>query len=671
MNRFYTSMLLFVLMLLPFAFEARADESIKGDHIQISLVAPQQFGAGKTTMGIRYVIDPEWHIYWKNPGDSGSAPKFNVTSETADLGPIQWPAPKRLPVGDLVNLGYDGSVILPFEITPKSGEDKTGFEARIEWLVCDKGECIPGFGTLTLNRPVGATEKWDDTDLAEVRANVARVPQHSSKSSWKITDIQSDATTLTVAVTGSGDLKALDLFPTDGKTLRPQPPTKTVKNDTATFAIAIQPSQKAARNPGFILVEGNQAWEWNAPAPTPLTKPSAAAAVDFMSLLILFFSSFIGGVILNFMPCVLPVLSIKFLSISQTPPAQRAKDSLLYTAGVLVTFSVLGGIFLGLRSAGASVGWGFQLQSPPVVLALVVLFWLMALNFLGVFEFGDSIMNAAGNSKYSGAFATGILSVFVAAPCTGPFMGTALGAAATLPALQSLAIFIFLGLGLASPFVLVAFSPQLRRIIPRPGAWMEKLKQFFAFPLIATVIWLLWVLHLQVGTDALPWSLGTLLALSFVMWWRKNFRRGHWVMWALAVLMVIYVGVDFNRRANETPAVAAARDGLWDSFSPAKVEEARNQGKHVLIDFTAAWCITCQYNKKTVLRTKPIEALFQDKNVALFEADWTKQDPVITEALSKLGRNSVPVYVFYPAGQNDAKILPQILTPSVIEGLFQ
>jgi thiol:disulfide interchange protein DsbD len=247
-------------------------------------------------------------------------------------------------------------------------------------------------------------------------------------------------------------------------------------------------------------------------------------------------------------------------------------------------------------------------------------------------------------------------------------MGTALGAAAVLPALESLLIFIFLGLGLASPFLLVAVSPQARKIIPKPGAWMDKLKQFFAFPLVATVIWLLWVLHLQVGIDALPLSMGALLLLTFAFWWKNNFRRGFFLFALIAVLALIYVGRDFNSRA-----ASASSESLvtWEAFSPAKVQAARAEGKSVFIDFTAAWCITCQFNKKTVLRTTAIEKLFKEKNVALYEADWTKQDPIITEELAKFGRNSVPVYIFYSPGKAEAKILPQLLTPSIIEGLFQ
>lgn len=658
----------FILFFTFFSFQSFAAESIDAQHIHVSFVAPKQFGPEKTTIGLRYSMDSKWHVYWKNPGDSGTTPKFEFVSKEAKVGPVLWPVPKRISFGDLVNFGYEGSVVLPFEITPEPNQTNLNLEVALEWLVCDEGECIPGFASLTLNRPIADKEKWVAEDLVEVNLHLSQVPKETTNSKWKINDLKQKGETLSVSVQGTENSDPLDLFPADGLAVRPQAPIKTKISDAVLFEFKLQAGVTAIQETDFVLYDGIQSFEWKKlPVQVASFEPTA---MEFNSFLILLLSSFIGGIILNFMPCVLPVLSIKFISISQTPSAGRLKEALLYSAGVLVTFSVLGGFFLILRSAGASVGWGFQLQSPPVVFALIILFWLMALNFLGVFEFGTGVMNTAGRSSRTGAFATGILSVFVAAPCTGPFMGTALGAAATLPVLESLAIFIFLGLGLAFPFLLVALSPQARGLIPRPGAWMEKLKQFFAFPLIATVVWLLWVLNLQIGTDALPISLGVLLFLSFSLWAGKNFKRSQIILWILSILSIAYVAKNFQQRLNETSEQKAS-EKIWQSFSPTKVKEMRAQGKPIFIDFTAAWCITCQVNKKTVLRTSAIEKLFNDKNVALFEADWTKQDPLITEALAKLHRNSVPVYVFYPANSSEPKILPQILTPSAIEGLFQ
>lgn len=664
--KFLIATLISFLASFLFQNQTFAAESIQGEHIQVSVLAPQQWGPGQSWFAFTYKVDPHWHIYWKNPGDSGSAPKFNFTITGAQVSEPFWPAPQRLPVGDLVNLGYEKAVTLPFQITPQVGASQIHIEVKMEWLVCNEEGCLPGFGTLALIRPVSAEEKWSPAEGDLIRQALARLPQKPDQSSWKIKSVRQHADEVVISVTGTGNVDPLDIFPTDGTNLRPQAPVKTKQKNGVSFAIKVQPGVKEIKSTGFVLSDGEKSVEWSDMKVSPVQ--FEATDVDLSSLLMLLLFSFVGGVLLNFMPCVLPVLTIKFLSISQTKPADRLKDALLYTTGVLLTFSVLGAVFLALRSAGASVGWGFQLQSPFVVLTLIVLFWLMALNFLGVFEFGTSVMNAAGRSTQTGSFATGILSVFIAAPCTGPFMGTALGAAATLPALESLAIFICLGLGLASPFVLVAVSPQARKLIPRPGAWMEKLKQVFAFPLFATVIWLLWVLHLQVGVDALPFSLGALLLISFALWLGRNLPRTQVLLWILCIVMLAYVGHDLKQRAESTSAASLVQ---WESFSPDKVAAARAQGRPVLIDFTAAWCITCQFNKKTVLKSSATEQLFKDKNVALFEADWTKQDPIITEALAQFGRNSVPLYLFYPAGSSEAKILPQILTPSAIEGIFK
>jgi hypothetical protein len=486
-------------------------------------VAPEQFGPGKTTTGIRYVMDPEWHIYWKNPGDSGTAPKFVFNSKGAEVGPIQWPAPARLPVGDLVNLGYEESVILPFEVTTSAGEKNVNIEVQLEWLVCSKSECIPGFGTLTANRPVGADEKWKESDISEVRKNMLRVPQVSAASPWKITNYKLIEDSLVVTVSGTGDKSKLDIFPTDGISLRPQVPTKEVKGSDILYTFKLQPGV-AIDKTGFVLSDGEKSWEWSDLQVGPV-KPGSA--------------------------------KIDFTNGSYT---ENAGSLFIYIGRACHLYGV-GRYFLGTSLCGSRR------------------------------RMGISIAISAG-----GIGIDCFILVDVSVCPAGPFMGTALGAAATLPAMESLAIFVFLGLGLASPFIFVAAIPPLQKVIPRPGPWMEKLKQFFAFPLIATVIWLLWVLHLQIGVDEIPLSLGVLLLLSFALWIGKNYPNTKYLLWVLSAVILIYVGVEFNKKSREVSVVAAYSD-LWQPFTPARIEEARSLGKPVVIDFTAAWCITCQFNK--------------------------------------------------------------------------
>jgi thiol:disulfide interchange protein DsbD len=370
------------------------------------------------------------------------------------------------------------------------------------------------------------------------------------------------------------------------------------------------------------------------------------------------------------MPCVFPVLSIKLLGLLETPASKRVHEAIAYTAGVLATFAALGGLLLLLRSTGSAIGWGFQLQSAPVILGLIALFWLMALSFSGVFEFGNRLMTMAGDQR-GGAFVTGILAVFVATPCTGPFMGVALGAAAVMPAASAMAIFLGLGAGLAAPFVLLCLSPPLLNRLPKPGAWMETLRQFLAFPLYLTVIWLLWVLGRLMGDTG--WLIGSLLMLTlvFVIWLgRSQNRARRWTAGGIALVALVLAftsAKSFKPSSAQTIASASA----WQSFDSTIIQQARADGQAVFVDYTAAWCITCQVNKKLVLDTEPVQALFKENNVLLVRADWTHHDPAITQALETLGRNSLPVYAWYAAGTNQVELLPQILQKRMIRNLFE
>ncbi len=401
-------------------------------------------------------------------------------------------------------------------------------------------------------------------------------------------------------------------------------------------------------------------------AAAPVAAP-APVVPELPPLWVLLLSAFLGGLILNLMPCVLPVLSIKFLSFAQAESGGRMKDALAYTGGVLVTFGILGGLVIALGALGSKVGWGFQLQSPAIVFALSMLFFTMALNFLGVFELGFAAMNIAGNAnaKATSAFSTGVLSVFVAAPCTGPFMGTALGATAVLPAWAAMAIFLALGAGLASPFVVLAASPRLLAKVPRPGRWMDQLKQFLAFPLLATVLWLGWVLGAQTGNDG--WLLLTagMLVVSFALWLGRQGPRATVLAWFVGVTGVL--GCGYGVTMSKPAASSHQVSGEFAHWSEAAVQAARARNVPVLVDYTAKWCITCQVNKKAVLATDQGAAMFRKHNTALFEADWTNEDPAITASLASFGRNSVPLYVVYPAGGGEPIILPQTLTYDIVE----
>lgn len=659
---------LFLSLFLTTSISSFAAETAKGDHVRISWLAPSQFGSESEEIGILFEIDPEWHIYWKNPGDSGAAPKFNFTNKNVTVSELQWPRPERLPYGVLTNIGYNTAVAFPMRVTPTGHPIE--MSVALEWLVC-KVECIPGFATLTLKRSKGDQSKWKEADQERLESFSSRVPNFAG--SWVIKSTSLTQDNLKVVVSGV-DGETPEIFPVDGNFLLAKAPAIEKSGNDIVYSIPIVKGYPAPKETGFVLALGDRAKEFSN-VEVKAGETTSTASTEDSSLIVLLGFAFLGGILLNLMPCVFPVLSIKLFSLMRGVSAkERLREGLLYSAGVLFTFTALGAALLVARALGAQAGWGFQLQSPVIVLMLATLFWLMALNFLGVFEMGDSIValfgriNPNSQNKWFESFATGALSVFVAAPCTGPFMGSALGATATLPAIQSLSIFVVLGAGLACPFLILAMSPKLMSYLPKPGAWMETLKQFLAFPLFATVLWLLWVLGIQIGDNG--WVVGSVLflSISFAFWLGKSSRQ--WVRvtaWALALAMCVGAIQSVRQPSQNAPV----GDAIWAPYDKAKIETEIAANRAVFIDFTAAWCITCQVNKKTVLETEAAQALFKEHNVYLVKADWTNQNPVITAALAEFKRNSVPLYLYYAPGKTTAEVLPQILTINMIRDLFK
>lgn len=658
---------LFFIFLFYSAVSVLAKETTTDEHLQVRIIAPQIFSTQEETLiGLYFEPEEHWHVYWKNPGDSGAAPKFIFSSETASIGPTLWPYPQRLPVEHLTNFGYEGAVAYLFSVRPKENISEVQMNIKMEWLVCNI-ECVPGFAELHFKRPTHhQSSQWQKEDFEIIKKFSSRIPSSSENASFQIKKIQMEKDFLKVHAP-SPDFEQIDLFPGEGEFILPAAPEKNLQ--TQEFIFKIQAAVKPPSSFQLIGTLKSAAWQFDNLSITSTHASTTPLTDSSSSVLSLFLLAVLGGLILNLMPCVFPVISIKVFSLLKTEDSTRTRDCLHYSAGVMITFLFLGGIFLLLRSLGAAVGWGFQLQSPPVIFALILLFWLMALNFLGVFEMGAFTMNYSSRFlKSSSSFGTGVLSVFVAAPCTGPFMGTALGAAIALPAINALFIFLGLGLGLALPFITLAISPRMLSWLPKPGAWMETLKQFFAFPLFATVLWLLWVLGQQTQTKG--WFLGSaaLLLISFALWltpWIKSLSR--FFFWVLIVFFMIGFGKELNSFADQGEQSNVKSN--WVPYNEIALKKAQAQGQAVFIDFTAAWCITCQVNKQTVLDTPAGQALFQRQNILLMRADWTRYDPIITEALSQLGRSSVPVYAFYPRGRSEPLLLPQILTLSMIDNL--
>ncbi|QIL71418.1 protein-disulfide reductase [Diaphorobacter sp. HDW4B] len=689
-------------------------------HVQAELIAqaPDGIGPGKPLLlGLQITHQPEWHTYWKNPGDSGLPTQFEwKLPEGMDAGEIAWPVPHKIPLGSLANYGYENTVLLPVPMTVAStfspgplAKDVT-FQLQATWLVCRK-ECIPEEGTFTLQVPVQGTTALNS---AAFEAAAKAHPKHLSADASAKGSVKVDGDAINVRVAG---------LPTElkGKTLAFFPETEAVIETAADYSqqwdgdvwtarvkLAKQRSESPSPMP-IVLASDGQGWRaelpvdggWPQTADRAVVSPAleaalkanaqlgggAAAAPAPSSIsaaplgiwLTALFGALIGGLILNLMPCVFPVLAIKVVGFAQHSQDRRAHrtSGLAYTAGVIMSFLALGALMLGLRAAGEAVGWGFQLQSPGVVAALAALFTIIGLNLAGVFEFGrmlpSSLASMQAKHPVADSFLTGILAVAVASPCTAPFMGASLGLTSTLPAFQALAIFAALGFGLALPYLLASFIPAVARAMPRPGAWMDTLRRFMAFPMFATVVWLVWVLGQQSGINGAAALLAILVALAMAIWALFSLTgKSRMILAPISVLVLAVLAWSWAPRVTQmlpepSAVVAETSDAnAWRAWQSGLPEQLVAQGQPVFVDFTAAWCVTCQYNKTTTLADADVVRDFADKKVALLRADWTRRDPQITAALRQLGRSGVPVYVLYAPGKPPV-VLTELLSKSEVQ----
>jgi thiol:disulfide interchange protein DsbD len=671
--------------------------TVTTEQVQAELMAhaPDGVDPGKTVwVGLQLRHQPDWHTYWKNSGDSGLATSLSWTLPAGVLaGDIAWPLPVKIPIGNLANYGYDNTVLLPvpLTITPdfKPSVLKPELEVKLQasWLVC-KLECVPQDGEFVLRIPVrGSTAMQGAAFDAAFRAQPQALSQAGS--------IAIEGQTLKVSVIGlpaSLQGQTLDFFPETPEIIETAAQwTQHWQGAVWTAAVpiakhrsgdpAVMPLVLAAKLGGERLGFITQAkvtgpWPVMAPispagattqSPQPITGSGPANLPSSLWLALL--GALLGGLILNLMPCVFPVLAIKVVGFARHGghPRRQRVGGLAYSAGVVLSFVALGALMLVLRGAGAQLGWGFQLQSPAMVAALAVLFTVIGLNLAGVFEFGQFVPSRVAlleaKNPSINAFLSGILAVVIASPCTAPFMGASLGLALALPALQALAIFATLGLGMALPYLAASWSPALARKLPRPGAWMATFRHAMAFPMFATVVWLVWVLGQQSGINGAASLLALLLGLALLIWTLGLRGRSRVVMTTLGVaifaLLMASIGQNVTKPLENTSNPAGT--ALWQPWTPGKVDQALARGAPVFVDFTAAWCVTCQYNKSTTLASTELLADFARKKVTLLRADWTRRDPAITAALARLGRNGVPVYVLYQAGRAPV-VLSEILS---------
>jgi thiol:disulfide interchange protein DsbD len=694
-------------LLLSLAFAAPAWAALPGPvvttpQVRAELVAhaPEGLAPGKPLwLGLVIEHKPEWHTYWKNPGDSGLPTTLQWSLPAGAIaGEIEWPTPKPLPIGPLMNFGYEGTLLLPVPVTVPAGFAGARFDVKLqaEWLVC-KEVCIPESGEFALSIPAQAATAGHAALFEASRAAMpVAVPGVQASAELQGASLVVRIAGLPVAWQG----QTLTLLPeTPGVLQNAARPVTQWADGAWTAQMPLDPQRSASpallpavlTMPGAkagLQVEMQVAGAWpTVTAPQPLSLGDAppaqaaqsAAPANSLGLFAALALALVGGALLNLMPCVFPVLSLKVMGFASHAGDRRGllAGGLAYTVGVVLSFVALAGLLLALRAGGEQLGWGFQLQSPAVVAGLAALFTLIGLNLAGVFEVGSVLPSAwlAARARHPlvDSLLTGVLAVAVASPCTAPFMGASLGAAVTLPTAQALSVFAMLGLGMALPYLLASALPGVARSLPRPGVWMQHFKTLMAFPMFATVVWLVWVLGQQVGIDGAAALLATLVVMAFAAWALGSSTLGVRARWGFGVASVGLLAVALAWALpllREGPATAARTEAGWEPWSAARVAELSAQGRPVFVDFTAAWCVTCQVNKRTTLSQPEVLADFERRRVALLRADWTRRDAAITAELARLGRSGVPVYALYAPGAAGPSVLSEILTVGEVRDLL-
>src|SRR5829696_7544329 len=628
-------------------------------------------------VGLRQTIRPKWHTYWKNPGDSGLPTEIAWTlPEGAKAEPIVWPRPHLFDLSGIINYGFKDEATLLVRITPPanaSGSFKLSAEAN--WLVCED-VCIPEDGKFELTLPVTAS---GTPAPPATRAIFDKARQQlPTQSPWPARYGVAKSGDPTLIVEAKG-LKA-DTIGGEGIRIP-------LKRGDAKAALPADLSGTLVLTEKTADGEARQAFDVTSkldPNFVPAPSLAAAAGGEQLSLVEALLFALLGGLILNLMPCVFPVLAMKAAAFARLAGHERnamRRDGVAYTLGVLVSFAVMAAIVIAIRASVGDVSWGFQFQSPVFSLLIAYLLFVVGLNLSGVFEFSSRFagigQGLAARGGTAGAFFTGVLAVIVATPCTAPFMAAALGFALSQPAPQTVAVLLALGLGLALPYLVLSLTPALQRLMPRPGPWMDRLRQFLAFPMYASAVWMIWVLTQQTGADGVIYALGGMILIAFAIWllklgsgasaatWLRRGLAAVAVLLAFAAALKLEDGAATAASASGGPAAGVNFDG-WERFSRARMNEAVAAGKPVFVDFTAAWCITCLVNERVALETQAVRNGFEQAGVVKLKGDWTNRDPEITSSLKELGRAGVPLYLFWVPGAAQPKILPQVLTESLI-----
>jgi thiol:disulfide interchange protein len=664
------------------AARAAATSAADAPHLHVRLVAPEDqiYPGGNNLLGLYFKLEPGWHVYWKNAGDSGEPPRIRWTlPDGVTAGPLQFPVPTRLPLGPLMDFGYENEVLYPIklDVAPNVKSGKAEVVAKVDWLVC-REVCIPGKAELRLPLQLSASKPTvidgSGEDAALMKRLASTMPQPLPASVNAVFQPTQDGFRLGVE-TGKRETTA-QFFPADQDTLANAAPQK-VTPTARGMVLDLKKDANLTANPnqlnGVLVLSGGRAFELAAQPGTVVVPVEHDWGVIAKTSAL----AFLGGLLLNLMPCVFPVLFLKGLALCQSCAEERQTLRLhgfVYAWGILVSFWILVALLLGLRAAGASLGWGFQFQSPAFLALMAGLLFFLGLSLAGQFEIGLSLTSAGGSlaakQGYAGSFFTGVLAVIVATPCTAPFMGAAIGYALAQPAAVTFCVFTAIALGLAVPYVALTLQPAWTRLLPRPGAWMEILRQAISIPVFLTVIWLAWVLTQAYGAAVLAALLVCLLLLAIAGWFLGRWPAQRWATAVAAVILLFVVAINAFA-PGKLAAVPEATSGSqpqqqWEPWSPDAVSKYQAQGRPVLVDFTASWCLSCQVNERVALGQPEVKQALKSANVALLRADWTRHDEAITQALAALDRSGVPAYALYMPGQTEPHMLPEVLTPGIV-----
>lgn len=679
--------LLLFLLILPFIPLHAAP--VRDRYVEAELIAQNtSIQPGEPFwVGVKLTMDDRWHTYWQNPGDSGLGTTINWTLPAGfSAGPIVWPYPHRIPIPPLVNYGYEDEVVLLTQITPPAHltEENVSLGARVDWLMCEE-QCIPGKATITLSLPINqSTPELNPDNKIAFKSAFEMLPAASD--GWSASaqlagnQIELEVTLPEDWATGQTDVY---FFASNSGVTEPSATQsvswkgRTLHLTVARAEIASEPINSVS---GILYSESGWQKDGKIPAVEIDARPAGGTAASStptgapgirMTVPVALVFAFLGGLILNLMPCVFPVLSLKVVHLveqSRETETSAIKHALVFSSGVLLSMWALAIILLVLRGSGSLLGWAFQLSNPAFVLALTFLFLLIALNMFGVFEVGIGLARAGGNAQdqkgLAGSFFSGLLTTIAGAPCAGPLLGPVIGYALAQPANLALLAFTAMGIGTAAPYAILSTNPRLLKALPKSGKWMETMKQFMAFPMLATAGWFASIYaKLHGGNDAvfrimIAFVLIAAAAWVFGKWTALNRTNG--VRWIARIAAIALFTLAMQFALNKSSLVV-------EKWSEAKVASLRAAGKPVLVDFTAEWCAICQVNKRVTLQNPEVAARLKEKGVTVLVADWTDQNDEVSKGLAEFGRAAVPFYVFYGRGQNaEAQILPELLTPGII-----